>query len=439
MRQETLTVVARVGDVGGALAALAALAADHLGSGSRYLQPRVFADAAFGIHFARLVFIAGDRQAGTDDLLVFESNFDTAEADEDAAQSRHLQALAEREYPALAAAFRSCEGFPLQAEPARLAGYLRERRVPFTASYQGHTERDLERIRLERALREAILCFMERAPRAGRLELYAQVRDHLRLRARADPELRGLDIDAPAPKVPSGALRSARLKQRFEPWLRNIGPALPLLAELPRIVGWDHSDTVFDLRARQEAWTESDRRLFSTIAASEDRGVQNALTHLAPLRGGARRQHVLRAAHAYVDRMAKAHFDGIGQLGGIPSIHFAKWLLLDEGRRLLFFSNYDSSWESYLGDFVDQAAVGLNLAWSCTHDYPRTQLLALAGAEDEERFKAWGRHYQLPTQVFYSAYPDLSIATINNNTWIRHGLHQRPSATELGAWFRRLT
>jgi hypothetical protein len=147
---------------------------------------------------------------------------------------------------------------------------------------------------------------------------------------------------------------------------------------------------------------------------------------------------VLRFAHSYVDRIAKRHFNDIGQLGRIPSIHFAKWLLIDDSRRLVFFSNYDSSWESYLGDFIDQASFGLNVAWACTEGYPRTQILAIGGARDEERFKAWGRACQRPTPVFYSAYPDLSVASINNNTWIRVGLH-RSGPSDLDGWFRRLT
>jgi hypothetical protein len=347
--------------------------------------------------------------------------------------------LAEREHAALASAFRACEGFPLQAEPARLASYLSERRVPSTASYQGHTERDLARIRLERAVREACISYLERAPRAGRVELYTQLRDHLRWLSHSDPQLSELDVDAPPPPLPDAALRSQGLRDRISPWLWNAAPALHLVPKISRIVSWGRSDSVFDQRARQEAWAEKDKQLFEGIAESEDHGVQNALTHLVPMRSGERREQVLRTAHAYIARMAKAYFNDIGQLGGIPSIHFAKWLLIDEGRRLLFLSNYDSSWESYLGDFVDQAAIGLNLAWSCTEGYPRTRLLALDGAEDEERFKAWGRAHQLPTQVFYSAYPDLSIAAINNNTLIRQGLQQRPSATDLGAWFRRLT
>ncbi|MEI9948898.1 MAG: hypothetical protein WDO74_07925 [Pseudomonadota bacterium] len=94
----------------------------------------------------------------------------------------------------------------------------------------------------------------------------------------------------------------------------------------------------------------------------------------------------------------------------------------------MFFSNYDSSWESYLGDFVDRAAIGLNLAWTLTAEYPKTSYLTGLGASDEERFKAWSRAYQRPTQVFYTAYPELGLAAVNNNTWIRCGLHHPPGA-----------
>jgi len=178
---------------------------------------------------------------------------------------------------------------------------------------------------------------------------------------------------------------------------------------------------------------------FAAIAATEDHFTQNALTHVVPLRKGTGRVSVLEHTHAIVDRISREHFQYIGQLGTIPSIHFAKWVLFESDRRLLFLSNYDKSWESYLGDFVDKAPGGLNLAWSCTQEYPRTFALAYEGARDEETFKAWSRAYQVPTQVFYSAYTELTIEAINNNTWIRYGLHQPADAGDLQAWFRRLT
>jgi len=154
---------------------------------------------------------------------------------------------------------------------------------------------------------------------------------------------------------------------------------------------------------------------------------------------GADRLAVLLASHGYIGTMARNHFNDIGQLGGIPTIHFAKWLLVDDDTRLLFLSNYDSSWESYLGDFVDRAAIGLNwLGRAAIITRVRCSWLCSARS-DEERFKAWSRAHQRPTQVFYTAYPELGIAALNNNTWIRCGLHDPPSNSDLRSWFRRLT
>jgi hypothetical protein len=107
-----------------------------------------------------------------------------------------------------------------------------------------------------------------------------------------------------------------------------------------------------------------------------------------------------------------------GKLGGIQTIHFARWVALPD-RRLLFFSNYDGSWEAYLGEFVDKAAMGLTMIWTNTIWYPKTRLLLFRGAKDEETFKAWTRANQVPTQVWYSAYPFLSVGDVLRNAKIR--------------------
>ena len=437
MYQETLTVVARVRDAARARAALSAIASDRLpGPGAR---PRVFAAPDLGIHFARLVLLQ-ESDAASSATLVFESNFDTIEESTEAARSVHLQLLGERCRETLLSAFCCCEGFDSSFSSRELASALEQSAVSATAAYQGHTQRDLSRIHLERHLREVLLCFFQRAPKGTHRELYRAARHHVRLQSGIDPRLSGFDVDASAPESPDAGIRTQRLNAGIAPWFQNIKPALPIVFRyLRNVFSWQETDQEFDQRARQEAWTDADRTLFREIAETEDHGLQNALTHVVKLKDGTNRLDVLRAAHAYIDVMAKRHFDDIGQLGGIPTIHFAKWLLIEEGRRLLFFSNYDSSWESYLGDFVDQASVGLNLAWTCTELYPRTHLMALLGAKDEERFKAWSRAHQRPTQVFYCAYPDLSIAALNNNTWIRCGLHQPPSNVDLPGWFRRIT
>jgi hypothetical protein len=441
VRQETLTIVARVAEAPpftALRAALQGIASDRLpGGGAR---PRIFADPKLGIHFARLLLLAEPADAKYGSTLVFESNFDTELEHEHEAREAHLAALCEIISARLDSVFRHCVGFETHAGPAALAQALSEHQLAASAAYQGHTHRDLSRIRLEQHLRDVLMDFFSRAPKAAPRELYHDAREYVRLRCASDPELAGLNIDAPAPPAPNAATRSARLGAGLMAWIANLSGDMLAYAvsQLTNIFSWQRADLEYDQRARQEAWSAADFEAFAEIAATEDHALQNALTHVVPLKGP-ERLGVLRASHRYIDVMARNHFDDIGQLGGIPTIHFAKWLLVDDDTRLLFLSNYDSSWESYLGDFVDRAAIGLNLAWTCTDHYPRTFLLALLGATDEERFKAWSRAHQRPTQVFYSAYPELGIAALNNNTWIRCGLHHPPGAADLRAWFRRLT
>jgi hypothetical protein len=441
VRQETLTIVARVAEAPPYTelrAALRLIAADCVPGGGK--RPRAFSDPSLGIHFARLVLLEEPADATHGSSLVFESNFDTELDGVGEARDAHLELLCDAVHAPLDSVFRYCVGFGNSSSAAELAEALADHQVQASASYQGHPHRDLARIRLEQRVRDVLLDFFSQAQRLPRRELYHQAREYVRLRVTTDPRLAGLDLDAPAPPMPDAALRSARLKAGLIPWLRNVSSDLLAYAlnQLRNIFYWQRHDAQYEQRARQEAWNDADFGNFRDIAETEDHALQNALTHLVSLKGPDR-LGVLRASHGYIDVMARTHFDEIGQLGGIPTIHFAKWLLVDGDSRLLFLSNYDSSWESYLGDFVDRAAVGLNLAWTCTEEYPRTFLLALQGATDEERFKAWSRSHQRPTQVFYTAYPELSIAALNNNTWIRNGLHSPPGAADLRAWFRRLT
>jgi hypothetical protein len=156
------------------------------------------------------------------------------------------------------------------------------------------------------------------------------------------------------------------------------------------------------------------------LAEMEDRVVQNQLTHIVPLKPGWFRLFLLKKVLGTIDKLAHGYFNR-GDLGGIPTIHFARWGLLEDSH-LYFFSNYDGSWENYLGDFIDIAAVGLTSVWSNSVGFPRTTLLAFKGARDEERFKAWTRKRQVATQYWFSAYPTLSVRNTLNNEAIAEGL-----------------
>ncbi len=61
-----------------------------------------------------------------------------------------------------------------------------------------------------------------------------------------------------------------------------------------------------------------------------------------------------------------------------------------------------------------------------------------AGARDERGFKTWTRRNQLVTQVWYSAYRDLSVENINNNTRIRLGLMEPLTGKRARDWLALL-
>ncbi|HEY4105326.1 MAG TPA: hypothetical protein VGM44_15620, partial [Polyangiaceae bacterium] len=222
--------------------------------------------------------------------LVFESNFDTDDANPYTARVAQLELLCARVFEPLAGVFRDCEGFAEVHAANALAEALEAHLVESTACYQGHTDRDLPRIRLERHLREILIDYFSRAPKAPLRELYHAAREHVLLRAAYDPELAGLELDAPAPKNPDQKLRSQRLAAGIIVWFQNLSFDLfvYLLFQLRKLKHWTESDPEFDQRAVQEAWTDADRAEFLALAANEDHGLQNALTHVVPLKGGNR-------------------------------------------------------------------------------------------------------------------------------------------------------
>jgi hypothetical protein len=194
----------------------------------------------------------------------------------------------------------------------------------------------------------------------------------------------------------------------------------------------------------------------------ENRQPQNHLSSIIYVKPGKFRLFTLKFVLFFINVVAKL-FATEGNLSGIVTIHFARWVILpgkqpDERNRLLFFSNYDGSWEHYLGEFIDHAAVGLSAVWSNTESnerafgkpggFPDTRFLGalfsenknntnmfLAGARDEQRFKTFARNSQRPEQIWYSAYTGLSVKNAGNNLKIHEGLF---NDTDIAVWLKRL-
>jgi hypothetical protein len=174
------------------------------------------------------------------------------------------------------------------------------------------------------------------------------------------------------------------------------------------------------------------------LAEIEDHGPQNQFSALGFIKPGLLRQLTAEVVTRGIGYAAR-HVFNHANLAGVKTIHFARWVWLDDRRRLIFASNYDGSLESYNDDFVDKVWWGLNAVFSNGVGWPRTRWLFFDGARQEQAFKDWLRRNQVPTQVWYSAYPQLTALNVENNARIRSGLHQEAmSAKEATRWLRRI-
>ncbi|MCU0428494.1 MAG: hypothetical protein MUF42_00855 [Cytophagaceae bacterium] len=125
-----------------------------------------------------------------------------------------------------------------------------------------------------------------------------------------------------------------------------------------------------------------------------------------------------------------------GKLSGIETVHFARWVIFNNNQSVMFLSNYDGAWEKYLSEFIDHAANAMNLTFSNMIGYPQVKWMIKEGAHDEMLFKSTVRQNQYPTQVWYTAYPDMTVKNMLNNKRIRDGLSKKLNEKELTEWLK---
>ena len=113
-------------------------------------------------------------------------------------------------------------------------------------------------------------------------------------------------------------------------------------------------------------------------------------------------------------------------------------MLLDDNRRLIFASSYDGSLESYMDDFISRLAWGINLVFGNGAGFPRTRWLIFGGARDEIRYKHYLRRHQVPTRVFYSAYPDSNGMPISTNSRRSAPASSRTMPPTVDEWLKLL-
>jgi hypothetical protein len=174
------------------------------------------------------------------------------------------------------------------------------------------------------------------------------------------------------------------------------------------------------------------------LAEIEDYDVTNQFTVIGSVKPSLFRRCLLIVL-LWVIGYAARHFYTCGHLGRVRSIHFARWVFLNGHRRVMFASNYDGSLDSYMDDFINKVGFGLNLAFGSGLGYPRTNWLICDGCKDEQKFKYTLRRHQVPTQVWYRAYPGLTAYDLLRNTRVRQGIERRfMSDADIRAWLSDL-
>jgi len=387
------------------------------------------------LHFASWVIFA-DGAPGPQ--LIFESNFDGTAVD-------FLRQLVGPAQSGLDQIYRHCTDYPAGGASNAILEYLQAHIVntdTFYASCGGVTR---EQILQENQLHDKIEGFLGQLP-AGKDA--AAVRRNIQEFVTQDPALAW----ARKPAEPYTFLEQARV--------RDVVIIVCLLVGLfgPRLLGWKAWLIWFGILVivflilyrilrRKEATDPSisdkpvedaqpDPVKTEQLVSRENRRPQNHLFSITTVKPGVFRFALLKVVLALIEFLGRVKFYK-GSLSGIPSIHFARWAMINDGKYLLFLSNFDGSWEHYLGEFIDQAAHGLTAVWSNAVNFPRTWNLIEGGAADEERFKSYARGMQLYTQLWYSAYPFLSVVNVENNVAIRAGLWGTLDADALDAWLRR--
>jgi hypothetical protein len=174
------------------------------------------------------------------------------------------------------------------------------------------------------------------------------------------------------------------------------------------------------------------------IAVDEDRDVTNPFSAIGSLKPGWFRLAITVVA-LWLVNLSGIFIYNRGRLARVSTIHFARWVLLDGNRRVFFASNYDGSLESYMDDFINKVAFGLNLVFSNGIAYPPTDYLVHRGAWREQMFKHFLHRRQVKTDVWYKAYPGLTTADLSRNARIRRGFDRTDmSGEEIRRWLAEI-
>lgn len=346
--------------------------------------------------------------------------------DVDGDPGRFLAELVIRAEDGLRRIFGHCQGF---IDPdGDLLQWLLANNLRPTANYVNWRGRTVEQVHEEQALHLAlkhrVAELQAQHPRLPAREL----RRRLQRFVQQQQEQQHLRLSEPQPAPAGWHLRNLA-------HLLGVPAALLLLSPLMLLAAPFYA---YALRRQEDSDPYNEERPdpehLQRLTLQEDLDVSNHFNVFGQVKPGRLRLITIRLGLLLLDYTSR-HIYKRGYLTRVQTIHFARWVLLDDNRRVYFASNYDGSADSYMDDFINKVAWGLNLVFSNGVGYPPTRWLLHGGARHEQLYKRTLRRNQLPSESWYKAYPGLSAFDLARNTRIRQGLQaRRMSDRQLRKW-----
>lgn len=348
------------------------------------------------VHFAR--WIIAPRTEKYQASLIYAANIDGDEND-------HLLDLVKILSSELDQIFSFCEGYPDEGsrnDTSRLL-YLQNHVIKTPGFYVGAPNRTVEQVHQEAKLHSTVRDYVRDNGKnwSSRKEAYTAIKKFLASETQWD-----------------WAREKYSLPKKN--YIKSILLVLLILLILPLfLVFLVLIHFFYELRAKPFGKTQNQIPLehLADLKAKEDIIYQNQLSQVFETKGGLRKLGLkfFLWATSYAARTWFVE----GQLMGTPTIHFARWVLIDGGKRFVFFSNFDGSFDEYLGDFVDNNGWGLNAIYGAAIGYPRTFFMFGGGSYKILEFMGWGRLTQVQTPIWYSAYPWYGLQQIVDRSKLR--------------------
>lgn len=374
------------------------------------------------LHFARLLVL---EDKTLDDITKYGlprvdyPMYLTILADFDGDQATFITELLQKASDGLRKLFSHCERFDANADLRR---WMEARIAPPATAYVNWIGRTSRQVTEEEALHQSLVSYVEQNSATVTSMRPFQAQKAMAEYVRSERQAGRLTL-TPTAKTP--------LSWQLRNLINLVGVPIVLLLLTPFLLiylpfflvqlRW-HEQHDPDIAPRIEPAHARE------LAILEDHDVTNQFSAMGSIKPGLFRRWTLVFILWVIDYTAK-HIYGRGRLARVSTIHFARWVFLDNKRRLLFASNYDGNLESYMDDFINKVGFGLNVVFGNGIGYPRTRFLLLDGAKNEQKFKYVLRRHELATEVWYNAHPGLTALDRHRNSLIRDGV-ENPSMTD---------